>query len=350
MHIPRVARFAPLCLILLAGCAEMTEVRSVWEVNGEALDQADRPPYDAGKAHLARGHLGLAVTAFQRAVAQQPQSLEALNALAATYDKMGRYDLADRNYARALALSPDDPQTLNNAGYSRFLRGDFREAMRLFTAAGTRAPDDPVVAGNLAAVQRALAAAAQPQGTPAPTIANLPKPVRPRMVVERSGPGVHSLTMAAPEFLAAARKVGVDPKLALVGPDQPPARKPLQEDPPQAVAAPRPAPTLERPSCRLEVSNGVGRARMAKRMRGYLKESGVDVGCLSNAEAFSAERTVIYHRPGFAARALEIAALLPVAAVVEAAPDQRNDIRLLIGRDLIPLDQELVDKEHSHEA
>lgn len=350
MHSPRVALFAPLCLILLAGCAEMTEVRSVWEVNGEAFDGRGQPPYDAGKAHLARGHLGLAVTAFQQAVAQHPQSLEALNALAATYDEMGRYDLADRNYSRALEVAPDDPQTLNNAGYSRFLRGDYQEAMRLFTEAGARAPDDPVVAGNLAAAQRALAAAPQPQAAPAQTLANLPKPVRPRMVVERSGPGVHSLTMAAPEFLAAARKVGVDPKLALVGPDRPPPRRPLQEDTPQAGAAPRPAPTLERPSCRLEVSNGVGRARMAKRMRGYLRESGVNVGCLSNAETFSAERTVIYHRPGFAAQAQEIAALLPVAAVVEAAPDQRNDIRLLIGRDLIPLDRELVNKESPHEA
>lgn len=91
-----------------------------------------------GKEHFAAGRYGLALTEFRSAVANSPMSIEALNALAATYDQIQRFDLADQFYQRALVHAPDSSQTLNNVGYSYMLRGKFdvasaylREAQRI---------------------------------------------------------------------------------------------------------------------------------------------------------------------------------------------------------------------------
>ncbi len=91
-----------------------------------------------GKEHFSAGRYGLALTEFRSAVANSPMSIEALNALAATYDQIQRFDLADQFYQRALTHAPTSSQTLNNVGYSYMLRGKFdvasaylREAKRV---------------------------------------------------------------------------------------------------------------------------------------------------------------------------------------------------------------------------
>lgn len=124
---------------LLGGCA-MSQPPAV---PAAASAQAEASPmereatrlYDIGKAHLATGRLGLAATSLQAARAANPGSLEILNALAATYDRLGRFDLADRYYGEALALDGRDARTLNNFGYSQLLRGQPKRAESLFAMA-----------------------------------------------------------------------------------------------------------------------------------------------------------------------------------------------------------------------
>lgn len=91
-----------------------------------------------GKAHFSEGRYGLALKEFRTTVAAAPMSVEALNALAATYDQIKRFDLAEDYYQRALTQAPQSAQTLNNMGYSYMLQGKFdvasaylREAKRL---------------------------------------------------------------------------------------------------------------------------------------------------------------------------------------------------------------------------
>ena len=45
--------------------------------------------------------------------------------MGATYDRLGRYDAAERYYNQALALQPGSAQTLNNLGYSYLLQGRY---------------------------------------------------------------------------------------------------------------------------------------------------------------------------------------------------------------------------------
>jgi tetratricopeptide (TPR) repeat protein len=58
------------------------------------------------KAQLALGNVGLALEGFRRGSREAPDSAEAFAGMAACYDAMGRYDLAQSNYEAALALAP----------------------------------------------------------------------------------------------------------------------------------------------------------------------------------------------------------------------------------------------------
>lgn len=352
-------RIAPLGALLITGCGDIPQIRGVLELDGEAMSLTGVPPYDLGKRELAKGRYGLAVSAFNTALAAEPASVAILNALAATYDRMGRFDLADRYYGRALDLAPDDPQTLNNAGYSRYLRGDLAQAVALLGRASRLDTASPVIAANLATADRARAAATTVVVAGGPPEA----PPAPQMLIQRTSPGVHTLALAAPEFLAAARKAGVDPKLAAVQSRRPQPQEltPFPTGERVAMAALErlaagpdrqdyPKPAARTVTCRLEISNGAGRPRMATRMRGFLRSAGLDVGCLTNAAGFGQDETVIAYRPGFQAAAQALAAKLPIPVTLKATPDQANDVRLLLGRDLLPFDHDLLRRETADEA
>jgi hypothetical protein len=134
----------------VGGCA------SIEGISAEAPADA----YASGKSHLSAGRLGLAVADFQRALNEQGPSVDRLNALGATYDRLSRFDLADRAYRQALALDPDSPQTLNNIGYSYMLRGRPDLASAYLAKAQSVAKADPVIGANLALAGEALNAPA----------------------------------------------------------------------------------------------------------------------------------------------------------------------------------------------
>ena len=79
-----------------------------------------------GKMHFRQGNYGLAERYFRRAVESGPRDAEAWVGLAASYDRLRRFDLADRAYDQALRAGRPTPEILNNQGYSYMLRGDYR--------------------------------------------------------------------------------------------------------------------------------------------------------------------------------------------------------------------------------
>ena len=78
---------------------------------------------EKAKRHFAAGQFGLAIESFGAVVETDPTSVTALNGLAASYDRIGRHELAGRFYRQALWLDPKSSQTLNNIGYSYYLQG-----------------------------------------------------------------------------------------------------------------------------------------------------------------------------------------------------------------------------------
>ncbi|MGI9423919.1 MAG: tetratricopeptide repeat protein [Hyphomicrobiaceae bacterium] len=96
-----------------------------------------------------RGSFGLSEKNFRKAVEIDPKDEEAWLGLAATYDHLTRYDLADRSYARAKSLMGESPALLNNMGYSKMLRGDLRAAKTLLAKAWRLDPSNPRIASNI---------------------------------------------------------------------------------------------------------------------------------------------------------------------------------------------------------
>ena len=96
-----------------------------------------------GKRHYREKNYGLAEQHFRRAVEKAPRDGEAWLGLAASYDRLKRYDLADRAYREALAIFGPRPEVINNIGYSYLLRGDLRRARQKFAEAQAKDPDNP---------------------------------------------------------------------------------------------------------------------------------------------------------------------------------------------------------------
>ena len=102
-----------------------------------------------GKKQYRAGNFGLAERYFRRAVETHPRDAEAWVGLAAAYDRLRRFELADRAYAHAIKILGPTPEILNNQGYSYLLRGDYRHAREKLVAARDLDPGNPYIQNNL---------------------------------------------------------------------------------------------------------------------------------------------------------------------------------------------------------
>jgi tetratricopeptide (TPR) repeat protein len=102
-----------------------------------------------GKKHFRAANFGLAERHFRRAVELHPRDLEAWVGLAASYDRLRRWDMADRAYDQAMQISGATAELLNNKGYSLMLRGDYVRARETLVQAQAIDPSNPYVKNNL---------------------------------------------------------------------------------------------------------------------------------------------------------------------------------------------------------
>jgi Flp pilus assembly protein TadD len=104
---------------------------------------------ELGRENFKGDNFGNAESNFRRAVETRPDSFEAWAGLAASYDQLGRFELADRAYDQLLKLRKDDARVMNNRGYSYLLRGDYAKAESWFAKAQVKDPALEEVEGNL---------------------------------------------------------------------------------------------------------------------------------------------------------------------------------------------------------
>jgi Flp pilus assembly protein TadD len=143
-----------LAVILLEGCqSTLTPTPVADAVTGQnPADIKYYPSDEPVKLAMQRfyeGNFGLAHHYFQDAVERTPKDVGAWNGLAASYDRLGRFDLADKSYARAVKLAGQTTTLLNNEGYSYMLRGDLNRARAKFNAALALEPGNATAANNL---------------------------------------------------------------------------------------------------------------------------------------------------------------------------------------------------------
>ena len=126
--------------------------------SGEPVAPLSKPgllgddPHDdltLGKKYFRSNNFGLAEKSFRSAVEKHPRDAEAWVGLAASYDRLRRFDLADRAYAEAIRIVGPTVEILNDEGFSFMLRGDYARAHKLLEQARKKDPDNPYVQANL---------------------------------------------------------------------------------------------------------------------------------------------------------------------------------------------------------
>ncbi len=236
--------------IAFAGCTDSaSEIRARYGNASWTAEELTSTPYERAKQHFAAGRFGLAVKHFELAISQDPDSVEALNGLAASFDQLQRFQLAERYYLRALNLDPGNAQTLNNLGYSYLMQRRYDLALAhlkdalvldpmngmvqdnlqqaqaslelesrdfLASAVGSAAFRDVAAAPRTVSLHSQADEAAAPSGRDAPPVVQIQALAASDDIwVERSSGAVQTLiTRPNPELLIAMRDAGLAPRIA----------------------------------------------------------------------------------------------------------------------------------------
>ena len=114
-----------------------------------------------GKAHYRRAEYGQAEENFRKAVEEadfgkrigsRVALLEGYYGLAASYDQLRRFDLADPVYEHIESEYGESATYYNNRGYSLQLRGDKAGAQAAYEKAAALAPGCGITRNNIAAL------------------------------------------------------------------------------------------------------------------------------------------------------------------------------------------------------
>lgn len=294
--------------------------------------------YLSGKRHLAAGEQGLAIDDFRAVLANDPQSVAALNGLAIAYAGIGRNDMAAAYFKRALIADPYSAVTLNNTAHFDLAMGDHagaafyasRAAIVEKIAAGNSTPDASLAALQTATQQNialanakpdapaklAEAAPAKPAETPAEAAPPKAAPVTPVEVIADAAPA--KLVEAKPVMIAEAT----------------PAKHP-KPNVPEDVLANVPAPVEGHPVVR--VSNGAGLQGLAESTARFLSKRGIAVNSVSNEPSFDHSHSVIYYNPGLRDYASAMSGSLPMHPQLIEARHGNGQVELILGADAADL-------------
>jgi Tfp pilus assembly protein PilF len=388
-------------MLLIAGCSvEGVETGAAVSAAGGGQSTKWENEFNRGKENLASGYFGLALEHFKSALALKPNSARVMNAVAVTYDRLNRYDLAQLYYDRALAIEPNSATTLNNVGYSMLTRGRYEESLVYFMQALKQqqdAEDKRVVSANRQLALDRLREARQQDGGEKIVNSSFTTDARDDQVdcrghtsnmVARSGARVFTLitnsadvgsmptdgSAEGDQAYATGKIFGRDcdsdarPRVAMittfanarddarhdvVGPRSGVAAKPasvatvLQSSVGRNDQQTQVAPKPERGAVRsvgadgpkVELSNGAGRNKLGARMRRYLESKGLNINYLTNAASFDNRRTTIFYKAGNRSAAEAFAKQLPITVEFVEIENHFADIRIRLGADILEFDR-----------
>jgi hypothetical protein len=297
--------------------------------------------YTLARFYQDRGRHQAAIAEFQKAVAIDPQSVKAYNAMGVSYDSIALYRQATLCYEAAVKLDPTAGYVYNNMGYSFMLQGNHGEAVEAFKKALSLDSENIRIHNNLArayslsgqvdlatnefeySVSRTYAETLVEQitkGAAGPvTTSNLSSHTRP----DTSGAIMDDpFVTRVSEFLASRDSDN---------PSSPPDKA--------ATVEARSAEQKSTGATRVEVSNGNGVNQMATMVGDYLRKKGFRVARITNARSFNIARTCVYYQKDHSAVADEIARQMKgnesahLVSVNHLDVPQIN-VKLVIGKDI----------------
>ncbi|MFD1913036.1 tetratricopeptide repeat protein [Halodurantibacterium flavum] len=148
----RRASAGALLILVLSGCAgglsgsaPLAQGRLPASVPPVAPEQA----LPVARQRFLAGEWGEAARYYEQAVTRAPGDGAAWLGLAASYDRLRRFDLADQAYRQAAVVVGTRAEYFNNVGYSYLLRGDTRRAAQNFQRAAELQPGNLTIQNNI---------------------------------------------------------------------------------------------------------------------------------------------------------------------------------------------------------
>lgn len=225
--------------------------------------------YALGKYYYFQDRLDKAGAAFEDSLRLDPSNIDAMNGLASVYDRLGKFDVAEKIYRAVLKIQPDAAYVWANLGYSLILRGDktaavypLQQAVRIdpantvarnyLASLGAETKVAQVGAAKPAPVQAASAETAAPSSAPAnapasgmaaemkPAVAAAQPPVLQAQSVRRGNVTVaENAAQAAGSITPLMNSKVVDPsRVTMVVPRSIPAKADTAEDEAVGVRVP----------------------------------------------------------------------------------------------------------------
>ena len=225
--------------VALAACSTQpngVEIRAIADPSSKLRGGSDRLADARGQ--LALGNVGLALEGFRKAARERPDDAEAFAGMAASYDAMGRYDLAQLNYEAALALAPRSTALL--AG----LAGALERQGKKDAAAG--------VLAEVAQLNSAAAALDQTPAEPAPMVAVAAPAPKARVAVAAPAPKPNvAVPPPAPTTIVAAAVAAAPVAVTITAAPVAVAVAALRPLPAVVLAAPKPPAAVPAPAPRI---------------------------------------------------------------------------------------------------
>lgn len=330
----------------------------------------------------------LALQVLEELILTDPTHIKAYNALGFSYDSLGDHLRAIEAYKRALKLNPDLAYVQNNLGYSYLLQGNLDAAIHTFKKAIDLDGENARYHNNLglAYTQKGVYALALTEfemaGDEAKAYYNIAK-INHRMGRQQAAE-IHLARALKPDAPANESRrrspsAEVPAEIASTGADKKEkdsrqessyrteiddqgrkkVRFKIKIDKPRITtpknsnthsdifAAKEELKTHDAEGEKylkyfeVEVSNGNGVNRMAKRVGNYLRNKGMNVTRLTNATHFNFAETRIYYQNDYLQDAFEVARQIPGYQQMEEVEEfgqQAIKIKLIIGKDIVPYD------------
>ncbi len=144
-----------VAILSLSGCAATGFGGPFNSKPAQIADISDKGNFTAtsalkeARAQFKSNNFGYSAAYYKKYTELSPQSPQGYVGLAASYDRLGRFDLSDRVYASMRRITGETAQYYNNMGYSYMLRGNLQVALANFRKAAAIDPSNVTIANNI---------------------------------------------------------------------------------------------------------------------------------------------------------------------------------------------------------
>ncbi len=312
--------------------------------------------YLLGKYYQARGMHKQAIVEFKKTVSIDPLHVKAYNRIGVAFDKRGYTVNAVEYFQKALELDPEIDYVLNNLGYAYIRLGEYESAIVALNKAIKLNDQNKHFHNNLglayawneqydeALIEFRLA------GGEARADYNIALVYYKQGLHNKARSHFLNAAIIDPSFVEAREWFELADSMITINPSSiEKTERPVVEK--VVIKETQEVPVIENsPSLKemqsivsykdigIEISNGNGVRRMAKRVGNYLNKKGFDVVRLTNADNYRHEKTIVYYRDGHLKTANEIIKEIPGSYNLDMVYkfDRSNvDVKVLIGGDIV---------------